>query len=399
MIKAFKYRIYPTDEQKTLLDKHFGSSRFVYNYYLNERKQSYLDGKKLNYYDNSKSLTLLKKKEEYNWLTEVGSQSIQQSLRNLEVSYQNFFQKRAKFPVFHKKHQKQTFRVPQSIKINDNKIFVPKFTEGIIINLHRDYQGDICYATFSKSKVGKYYVSITCDNITQKAPIKSDKAIGLDLGIKSLITCSDDTTYENKKYYHNAEKELKYLNRQLHKKTKGRKNRNRARLKIAQVYEKIINQKQDYLHKISSKLITENQIICIEDLNVSGMLRNHKLAKSIQNCSWSMFTAMLKYKAEWNKREIIEVGRFFPSSKTCSNCGFIKEQLGLEERSWICPKCKEQLGRDVNAAKNILKQGLNLKSGLGTKSDLKQKHVEALAKVFPKGKRIVKSKKHEATGL
>jgi putative transposase len=376
MLKSFKFQLLPTKAQEVLLAKHFGCKRFVWNYFLNKRKEEYLKDKKaLNYYDCANELVNLKKQEETSWLKEINSQTLQATLRDLDGSYNRFFRKQSKFPKFKSKWNRQSFRVPQHISIENNKIYFPKFNEGIELNQHREI-GEINFITVSKTPTGKYFVTITCEvGEIQKLP-SNVKSIGIDLGIKDFAVCSDGNKFDNPKHYHKLEKRLKFKQRQLSKKKKESNSRLKYRKQVALVHEKITNNRQDFLHKLSTKLIHENQVICIEDLNVKGMMANHKLAKSIGNCGWSEFVRQLTYKAEWYGREIIKVDRFFPSSKTCNHCGWINESLTLSDREWTCV-CGKVIDRDLNASQNILQQGLNQKSGLGIKSDSKQKQVEA----------------------
>ena len=376
MLKSFKFQLLPTKDQEVLLSKHFGCKRFVWNHFLNRRKEEYLkDEKTLNYYDCASELVDLKKVEETNWLKEINSQTLQHTLRDLDGAYNRFFRKQSKFPKFKSKWDKQSFRVPQHITIEENKIYFPKFNEGIELNAHREI-GEINFITVSKTPTGKYFVSIASEvGEIQKLP-KSDKSIGVDLGIKDFAVCSNGDKFNNPKHYHKLEKKLKFTQRQLSKKKKESNNRIKYRKQVALVHEKITNNRQDFLHKLSTKLIHENQVICIEDLNVKGMMANHKLAKSIGNCGWGEFVRQLNYKAEWYGREVVVIDRFFPSSKTCSHCGWINEGLTLKDREWTCV-CGKVIDRDLNASLNILQQGFNCKSGLGIKSDIKQKQVEA----------------------
>lgn len=363
---TYNYRIYPTEEQKILLDKHFGCSRFVFNYYLNKEQQHYLNNKEdieakrvkgfLNYYDNAKDLTTLK--QDKIWLKEVNSQMLQATLKHLESAYRSFFQKRAKFPKFKSKKNRQSFCVPQHLSIEDNKLYIPKFKKGIKINLHRKLIGKFITASIVKTKTNKYFVNITVE-LDIKLLSKSKNDIGIDFGIKNFLITSNGEVFDNKHFYKKIESKLQYLQRQASKKVKGSNNRKKANLKVAKLFEYINNCKKDYLHKISIQLIRENQTIYIEDLNVKGMLSNHHLAKSIQEISWYEFIRLLEYKAKWYGRNLIKIDRFYPSSKTCNHCGYIKQDLSLKDRFWICPRCNEELDRDINAAKNILKRGRN----------------------------------------
>jgi putative transposase len=378
IFKSFKFRIYPNKEQEILLAKHFGAYRFVFNYYLNKRKESYLEDKKsLNYYDNANDLTQLKKDENYIWLKEINSQSLQSSLRNLDIAYIKFFRKQTKFPKFKSKHDRQSFKIPQSVKLENNKLIIPKFKSGIKINLYREINGKILFATVSKSTTGKYYVSITCE-VNHKPFDKTGNEVGIDTGIKDLAILSDGTIYENIKILKKKLKKVKYNQRQLSKKIKGSSSRNKQKQKLAIVYEKIINIRKDYLHKISTEIVKNHDIISVEDLAVKNIMKNHHLAQAMSDVSLGIFYSMLEYKCNWNDKQFVKIDRFFPSSKTCSNCGWINQDLTLKDRKWTCPSCGEKHDRDFNASKNILKQGLKILSGSGTESDVKQKQVETL---------------------
>ena len=376
--KSYKFRIYPTKEQESLLSKHFGHCRFVFNHFLNECKEKYSNENiSLNYYDNARTLTELKKDEEFLWLKEVNSQSLQASIKNLDVAYKNFFKKQNKFPRFKSKYDRQSFKVPQNILVEDGKLVIPKFKEGIKLNLHRQLDGNPLFATISKSTTGKYYVSITCE-IEHKPFEKTNKSVGIDTGIKELAILSDGSSYENIKSLKTKLKKLKYEQRQLSKKTKGSQSRNKQKSKLAKIHEQITNIRKDYLHKVSTEIIKNHDVISVEDLAVKNIMKNHCLAQAMSDVSLGAFYTMLEYKANWNDRQFVKIDRFFPSSKTCSSCGWIKQDLTLSIRKWTCESCGTIHDRDINAAKNILKQGIKILSGLGTNSDTKQKRDEAL---------------------
>lgn len=357
--KSYKYRIYPTKEQETFLLKHFGSVRFVYNYFLAQRIQQYQQiGKSDNYYTQAKYLTELKKQEEYSWLKEINSQTLQSALSNLETAYVNFFSGRNKFPRFKKKTHKNSFCVPQSVKVENNKIYIPKLKklDGIRLVEHRKLQGKILFATFSKTPTNKYFVSITVEQ-DYNSKNATNKEVGIDLGIKDLIITSNGNKFKNHKFISKYSKKLKRAQQHLSRKQKGSNRYEKQRLKVALIHEKIHNCRLDNLHKISHKLIMENDVVYMESLNVKGMLRNHKLAKSISDCSWSELKRQLQYKGDWDNTYIHEIFRFYPSSKACSNCGHIMEKMSLDIRNWSCPKCGTKHDRDINAAINILQEG------------------------------------------
>jgi putative transposase len=370
MLKAFKYRLSPNKEQEELLNKHFGSCRFIYNWALNKKIKAYQNDKgKLSKFDLDKLLTELKKEDEFIWLKEINSQSLQAANRHLDVAFSNFFQKQNDFPKFKsKKKNKQSFEVPTGIKlVDDNKLVIPKFKGGIKIILSRPIKGIIRQGTLSKTPSGKYFVSLLCDTGETnglKPKINKNTTIGIDLGLKDFIVTSEGVRYENNKYLKKLEKKLAKAQRKLSKKQKGSNNRNKQRINVAKIHEKIVNQRLDYLHKVSSKLISENKTIAIEDLNVRGMLKNHKLTKSIQDVSWSRFIELLTYKAEWYGVNILTIGRFEPSSKMCS-CGVINKELTLKDREWTCNSCNTTHDRDLLAANNIKKFALNANMGSG----------------------------------
>jgi putative transposase len=378
IFKSFKFRIYPNKDQEILMAKHFGACRFVFNHYLNKRKETYLEDKKsLNYYDNANDLTQFKKDENYIWLKEINSQSLQSSLRNLDTAYGKFFRKQSKFPRFKSKYDRQSFKIPQFVKLENNELILPKFKSGIKINLHREINGEILFATISKLTTGKYYVSITCE-VQHKPYDKTGSSVGIDTGIKNLAILSDGTTYENIRSLNIKLKKLKYNQKQLSKKVKGSSSRNKQKQKLAIVHEKITNIRKDYLHKVSTEIVKNHDIISVEDLAVKNIMKNHKLAQAMSDVSLGSFYSMLEYKCSWNDKQFVKIDRFFPSSKTCSECGWINQDLTLNIREWTCLSCGETHDRDFNASKNILKQGLKILSGSGIESDIKQKQVEAL---------------------
>ena len=360
ILKSYRYRLEPTEEQKVLLNKHFGSTRFIYNHFLNEKNNQYKETKKSdNYKKQAEKLTYLKNEEGTLWLNEVNSQCLQQSLKNLETAFKNFFKKTSKYPKFKSKKGKNSFRVPQHIKVIDGRIFVPKFKEGIKLIEHRPFIGTIKQCTFSKDCRNKYFVSILVETTVE--PLKpTNRTVGIDLGIKDFVITSDGKKYENPRYTKRYEEKLKVAQRHLSRKIKGSHQYEKQRLKVAKVHEKISNSRKDNLHKVSIDLIKSYDVICLEDLNIKKMLKNHILAKHIADCGWGSFINMLQYKAEWNNKTIIKIDRFFPSSKTCSLCGWIKEDLELNDREWFCKSCGCFHDRDLNAAKNILNQGLKI---------------------------------------
>jgi putative transposase len=380
--KSVKLRIYPNNRHDViLLEKHFGCRRWVYNYFLNLFNENYHQGKKkLSYIEASKILTDLKKESDTEWLKEVNSQTLQSSIKDLDGAYDRFFRKLAKFPQFKSKRKsKCSFKVPQHFDIDweNNLITFPKFKRPF--KFRGKYKGELVKinsVTIYKTPSGKYYASVQGEFDIQPKP-QVENCIGIDLGIKDLVITSNGNVFPNKRFLKTKLKKLKYLQRQHSKKKKETNTRERWRKKLAVQYEKVTNQRLDYLHQITSQLINENQVICIENLNVKGMVKNHKLAQAISDVAWGTLVVMLNYKCNWNSKELVVIDRFYPSSKTCSSCSHLMIEMSLNVREWVCPSCGIVHDRDINAAKNILIQGLNILSGCGTQSDFKQKQQEA----------------------
>ena len=363
MYKTFKYRIYPNQEQEVLLYKHFGHCRFIWNLALETKTSAYLgDGVIFSRFDLQKQLVDLKK--ECEWLKEVNSQSLQSVLLDLDVAYKRFFRNQSDFPRFKSKQDKQSFHIPQNVVIESNKLIIPKFNKkgnrGIKINLHRQFKGKIKSATITRTSTDKYFVSILC-NIDKEFPdkpkITEENTIGVDLGIKTFAVTSNGEEIQNPKFLRNSIERLNILQRRASKKQKGSANRRKAAKKVAVLHEKIKNQRQDFLHKVTTKLIRENQTIALETLAVKNMMKNHCLAQAISDVSWSEFNRMVEYKAEWYGVNVLRIGRFAPSSKTCE-CGVINKDLKLSDRVWKCKSCKKVNERDLLAARNIKKFAL-----------------------------------------
>ena len=380
MLKAIKIRIYPDNVQKEFISKQLGCCRKVYNLLLDYRKTEWEQNhKSIGLKELGKYLTDLKKQDDYSYLNEVHSKVLQQSMQDLNLAYNNFFNslktcKPVGYPKFKTKHDnRQSCRFPVDIfnrkdykcnKIKGNRITLIKQLSNIHFKCSRKdekylnkNQQFIRSATLTKTCTEKYFLSILIDYQIIKYE-QLDTVIGLDLGIKDFIVDSNGNRYENMHFYKNKEKRIKFLNKCLSRKQKVSKNRNKVRLKLAKLHEKISNQRNHYLHQITSMLINENQVICIEDLNVKGMIQNHKLAKTIQELSLYEFRRQLEYKCRFYGRQLIIIDRFYPSSKTCNYCGYINKSLKLSEREWICPECGHIIDRDYNAALNILDEGL-----------------------------------------
>lgn len=363
MLKAYKYRIYPTKEQITLIEKHFGSTRFLYNYFLEYRQKEYAKGnKKVGYMITQGELTKLKKQKEYEWLNECGSQSLQMALRDLDSAYSRFFKKQGGYPKFKsKKHTSQSFTAPQNIKVANNRVYLPKFTkDGIKVKLHREIPSNavLKQATISRQN-NQYFVSILIDNGNAiPKPTKVKSSVGLDMGLTDLIITSDGVKYPNNKYFAKSQQKLKKLQRRLSKKKKGSNKYHKATLRVQKLHTKIVNQRKDTLHKISNEITNLYDIICLETLNVRGIQKNRRLAKSIADVAWSEFMRQLEYKAQWKGKTVLKIDQWFPSSQICSNCGASSGKKELHIRKWECPECHAKHDRDINASINIKNYGL-----------------------------------------
>lgn len=355
IIKRYRFRIYPTKLQRELMDKHFGCCRFVFNHFLARRIDLYKQtGKGSTYNQDCAELTKLKKDKE--WLGEVHIHSLQQSLRHLDAAYKKFFKEKKGFPKFKsKKNPTRSFSVPQS-KIRNGKLVIGKFSEGIKIRLGSRPIPITKSCTITKDASGKYFASICVHEPYSPLPA-IEKEIGIDVGISSLVTTSDGEKIQSVKSYKILENRLARLQRGLSRKKKGSKNRDKAKIRVARLNERIANIRKDQLHKVTHKLTSENQAIYVEDLNIVGMKKNRSLAKSLNDVSIGELIRQLKYKCDWRGRHFVKIDRWFPSSKTCSCCQMIKEDLQLQDRNWKCEGCGTNHDRDLNAAMNILLEG------------------------------------------
>lgn len=357
--KAYKYRLYPNKSQATLLDKHFGCVRLIYNHALAEKIKFYEQtGKSLSRYKIQAQLPVMKR-EDRPWLSEVNAQSLQASLINLDQAFLNFFKHKMKFPRFKKKTDKQSFQVPQrgQIDCENGKLIIPKFQEGIRCKVSRRFEGKTKTFTVSKTATGKYFVSVlveTPDEVPDKRKITETGTIGIDVGIKTFATFSTGEEIENPRFLKEELARLKVLQRRASKKKKGSTNRKKAFKRVALLHEQIANRREDFLHKLTRRLTSESQVdsIAIEDLNIAGMKKNHCLAQAISDVSWSEFFRQLDYKCEWTGTNLLKIGRFEPSSRTCDACGKVNSELKLSDRVWAC-ECGAEHDRDQLAARNI----------------------------------------------
>jgi putative transposase len=362
MMKAFKFRLYPTTAQAVQLNQHIGSCRFVYNWALDQKIKTYEQtGKSISRFDLNKLIPVLKASNE--WLGEVNSQSLQGMTKQVESAFTRFFREKTGFPKFKsKKNPIQSFPIPQHyvVDFENNTVKLPKI-EPIKAVLHRAFDGELKTATVSRTCKGHYYISILVEDgkeLPAKQSFSETTAVGIDVGIKDFAVLSTGDKIENPKYLKNSLQRLKVLQKRVSKKQKGSKNRAKAKQRLAVLHDKITNQRTDFQNKLSFRLVSENQAIALETLNVKGMQKNHCLAQAISDSAWSSFVTKLEYKADWVGKTILRIGRFEPSSKLCNVCGYHNSDLTLKDREWTCPDCKTVLDRDINAAINIKKFAL-----------------------------------------
>jgi putative transposase len=369
--KAVKVRLYPTPNQQVLLSQNFGCARWWWNYALNKSIETYKEtGKSLGQSALNAFLPKLKKAEETLWLSECYSQVLQATTLNLTTAYKNFFAGRAKFPRYKSKHGKQSIQYPQNVKVLENFVQFPGSLGKVKAKLHRDIEGTIKTVTVSLDPSGKYLASILTETEGKNPTVSTEgRVIGIDLGLAHFAITSDGnkvSKYNNPRHLAKHEKNLKRKQQKLAKKQKGSNSRNKAKKTVAKVYERVTKSRQDFLHKLSRKLVNENQVVVVENLNVKGMVRNHNLAKAISDAGWGIFTNFLAYKLEQKGGKLVEIDRWFPSSKLCSNCYYQIDELPLDIREWTCPHCGTRHDRDGNAATNIRAEGIRILQTDGT---------------------------------
>lgn len=393
MYKAFKYRIYPSKSQEVLLAKHFGSNRLVWNHFLSKHSEEYRSNTQDKIYNtyNKKAnqLKSLKKEEDYSFLNEISSQSLQQTLMHLDKSFKSFFKnpKQFKYPNFKSKKNRQSFSIPQHIKVNYESGITNLCKLGNIPTIfHRKIEGKIKSCTISKTPANSYYISILCEidkPLPKARPVNEKSTVGIDLGIKDFLVTSSGIKIGNPKFLSQCSKKLKHHQKLLSKKQDGSKARDAQKLRVAKIHEQISNQRKDFLNKLSYYIVNDKQVntIAVEDLSVKNMMKNHRLARGISDSSWSEFIRQLEYKCLWNGKTFYKIDKFYPSSKTCSACGNVHHELILADRIWVCPVCKKEHDRDINASLNIKRLCLEHLVPEASPEQVKQSSMEPLASI------------------
>ncbi len=375
-LRGFKYRFYPNGAQRLELAQTFGCTRFVYNWALALRTDSYYqENKSLSYTDTSNALTKLKHDPEKMWLRAVSSVPLQQGLRHLNTAFKNFFAGRSKYPKFKKKNNRQSATYAQNaFTWKDGKLTLAKMKQPLKIRWSRYFTGEPKSVTISKDPSNRYFISFLVEEELEQLPPATEK-IGIDLGIKDVVIASNGFASGNPKHYQKYQARLKILQRRLAKKKKGSNNRYKARLKVAKLHAKIADCRKDFLHKLSSKLVSESQAIFTETLAVKNMMANHKLAKAIADCGWGELLRQLEYKCQWHNRTLVGIDRWYPSTKRCNPCGYVLDKLPLDVRQWTCPQCSSVNLRDYNSSLNILAVGQTvIASGLSSDGDESKTH-------------------------
>lgn len=361
--RAYRYRFYPTPDQATVLARTFGSARYVYNWALRLRTDAYYQRReRIGYHEASAALTTLKQQSETAWLNEVSSVPLQQALRHMDKAFRNFFEGRAKYPAFHKKHGRQAATYASSAfrwDAETRALTLAKMDAPLDIHWSRSFSGTPTTVTISKDTAGRYFVSFLTEEEVAALPVVN-ALVGVDVGLKDVAVLSTGEKIANPRHLARSERRLKHAQRNLSRKQKGSKNREKARLKVAREHARIADQRRDGLHKLTTRLIRENQTVCVESLAVKNLVRNHTLAKAISDVGWSELVRQLEYKADWYGRTLVKIDRWYPSSKRCHACGHVLDSLPLDVRQWTCLECGVRHDRDINAAKNILAVGLTV---------------------------------------
>lgn len=361
--RAYRYRFYPTPDQATVLARTFGSARYVYNWALRLRTDAYYQRReRIGYHEASAALTTLKQQSETAWLNDVSSVPLQQALRHMNKAFRNFFEGRAKYPAFHKKHGRQAATYASSAfrwDAETRALTLAKMDAPLDIHWSRSFSGTPTTVTISKDTAGRYFVSFLTEEEVAALPVVN-ALVGVDVGLKDVAVLSTGEKIANPRHLARSERRLKHAQRNLSRKQKGSKNREKARLKVAREHARIADQRRDGLHKLTTRLIRENQTVCVESLAVKNLVRNHTLAKAISDVGWSELVRQLEYKADWYGRTLVKIDRWYPSSKRCHACGHVLDSLPLDVRQWTCLECGVRHDRDINAAKNILAVGLTV---------------------------------------